>query len=690
MSRSTRSTPAPSAPPYQDESSSDAIDYGRLDSKTPGPPTRTRTKPPTVLKVPRDSRTASNEKPLPEPLVKSSRKSKADSSKGSYAPVPVAGELHSSSDEGSNSDFSDPENAQTASTGRGAAGGAHPQEHEFSDEEQEEEKEGRPLQTPAEKRKRTIMIALVGGLAVVILIAILVTIMLLHSKKSGSDDAKYSSSLNSTAGGEHSANSTSSHNSTMAHNSTSSHNATSSHGANSSISEIEDTSRTATALPTNGTAVHGVEETDSFASVKPTSNTDDGLHNLSGTQTNAAPTENADIAKSEAAAPSPTLSGGGPSEATKSPPSDENESALDSDRTSPQTRLGSDTAQGVTVSTPTATQPSDLDQTTAHKDDDHQTTDGRASQDPGVLLSTPEVNVFTPLPSPNPVVTLTPIDTPQGALPSEYLRPAPRPQVPDVGAPDQASLGGSAWWPVPTVAANPNLPDESAQKSTKWVGKATWFDPGQASRSCQTDYKDSDFVVAISTEIYGEPSSISTFCGAKIHVWNEYTNQTRTGTVLAACEDCQGPTDINLSQSLFSELDNPDIGVQWWFDDPLVEQQTIVDLSQYESTAQKPKKYETTAIFWKETGWKSSCGKTVEDDSLYLGLPLDLWSDPSTSSELCGKSVTVKNVETGSTIDAEVVEASNRTEYTTFTKHAFEQLGGVADDGELAVEFWFK
>lgn len=91
-------------------------------------------------------------------------------SKGSYAPVPVAGELHSSSDEGSNSDFSDPENAQTASTGRGAAGGAHPQEHEFSDEEQEEEKEGRPLQTPAEKRKRTIMIALVGGLAVVILI----------------------------------------------------------------------------------------------------------------------------------------------------------------------------------------------------------------------------------------------------------------------------------------------------------------------------------------------------------------------------------------------------------------------------------------------------------------------------------------------------------------------------------------
>lgn len=41
-------------------------------------------------------------------------------------------------------------------------------------------------------------------------------------------------------------------------------------------------------------------------------------------------------------------------------------------------------------------------------------------------------------------------------------------------------------------------------------------------------------------------------------------------------------------------------------------------------------------------------------------------------------------------IDAEVVEASNRTEYTTFTKHAFEQLGGVADDGELAVEFWFK
>lgn len=85
MSRSTRSTPAPSAPPYQDESSSDAIDYGRLDSKTPGPPTRTRTKPPTVLKVPRDSRTASNEKPLPEPLVKSSRKSKADSVRSSQS-----------------------------------------------------------------------------------------------------------------------------------------------------------------------------------------------------------------------------------------------------------------------------------------------------------------------------------------------------------------------------------------------------------------------------------------------------------------------------------------------------------------------------------------------------------------------------------------------------------------------------
>ncbi|GAA5909417.1 uncharacterized protein JCM6883_003935 [Sporobolomyces salmoneus] len=714
MPPSSKSVPSPSAPPLDsDEFSSDSFD-DKPPSKTPVPSTST-SKSPNVLKSSPSKSGGSSSKKTKEALVKSSKKTKADASKGAYAPVPLATAPPSFSD----SEFSsDPENQYPSSSRRTQPrAGGQTQFHDeevpnATDEEQEEEKEGRPAQTPQEKRKRMIWIFGAGGAAIVLIIAILVTIMLLHSGKSDSNETP-SHSLNSTE-----TNSTLAHDSSSAHNSTS-HNSTLSHGSNSSMS-LGDSSKVATALPTNGTAIHEIEETESVdlggkmsaASSSGSEDINTAVHtgSIATDSTQADPTGTMDLA------PLQTISFEGSLQSNESVAASTTYSVSSSylpggsDYSLDPTYLESDLDS---ISTPTAA-PSSSSGPLAS--DDHQSTDGGMMTNPlhsdqneayqpsssrEGLSNVPEQS-FALSRSFEPVTTATPTISSFGAIPTDYLRPAPLPQASDHGNsishPDQAhdepTHLGSAWWPAPTLAPGPSVPEHSEKnKSTKWVGKATWFDPNDAPKSCQLKYKETDFVVAISTEIYGDSQSVSTFCGAKVHVWNEFTNQTRNGTILAVCEDCEGPTDINLSQSMFSELDNPDIGVldvQWWFDDPLAEEQTTIDLSAYESTAQQPKKYETTAIFFKETGWKSSCGKVVEDDSLYVGLPLELWSDPTTpSNEYCGKTIKVKNVETGATIEAEVVEASNRTDYTTFTKHAFEKLGGNAETGELAVEFSF-
>ncbi|GAA5839412.1 hypothetical protein JCM11251_003971 [Rhodosporidiobolus azoricus] len=97
--------------------------------------------------------------------------------------------------------------------------------------------------------------------------------------------------------------------------------------------------------------------------------------------------------------------------------------------------------------------------------------------------------------------------------------------------------------------------------------------------------------------------------------------------------------------------------------------------------------YSTTAIWYAESGWVTSCGETLTDDANFVGLPLELYPNVNEKSDLCGKTVVATNSATGQNITATVIDASNRQDYTIFSPSAFTALGGVLETGELAITF---
>ncbi|GAA5935849.1 hypothetical protein JCM3775_007347 [Rhodotorula graminis] len=99
-------------------------------------------------------------------------------------------------------------------------------------------------------------------------------------------------------------------------------------------------------------------------------------------------------------------------------------------------------------------------------------------------------------------------------------------------------------------------------------------------------------------------------------------------------------------------------------------------------------KYTSTAIWWKEAGWVGSCGVEIKESDSVVALPLALYPDVRSKSSLCGSTVTVKSTQSGKTISATVVGASNRDDYTTFSKSAYVALEGDLDAGELAIEYY--
>ncbi|GAA5972194.1 hypothetical protein JCM3765_004406, partial [Sporobolomyces pararoseus] len=83
------------------------------------------------------------------------------------------------------------------------------------------------------------------------------------------------------------------------------------------------------------------------------------------------------------------------------------------------------------------------------------------------------------------------------------------------------------------------------------------------------------------------------------------------------------------------------------------------------------KTYTTTAIWYAETGWVGSCGESFSDDDLVIALPLELYPKTDEVSYLCGEKVSVTNDATGASITATVADASQRADFTIFTKAGY-------------------
>ncbi|GAA6061060.1 hypothetical protein JCM10212_000103 [Sporobolomyces blumeae] len=659
----------------------------------------------------RSSSTRKESKPVAkEPLVKPTKKGRVDTSRGTYAPLATPSSASQAPSPRSSSEFysSDPDLSPPPSSSvrrlqskrqANAAGTADAEknagrsrgEEDESELSQEEEEESRGPQTKEKKRKRTIWALALGAICV----AIVVTVFILHSPESSSGSGAV---LNSTISNDHL--------------------------DNSALPGDAD-STTTSGRAHNATSLSGDTETASTGSGHGTTLSSAGTDATSSTDTNLlSMTLTADDTTRHTA--EPTLSNEyGPKTGTGS-----GDTASDSPPvTSFNTVQPYSTVFGAT---------SRLTAPISYTNDDHGSTlltteiyspvtgilavgtdsspSLHQSSDPSVIFvdplltsspaTTPTIDSAGPTSTAHVLISATTDGRPSqagpplsweypslafgsanGAQPSETGSGAPNAveesSVPSRGSGATPSL--SLFWPVASETSSPlpgapqTIMEGESRNSTKWYGTAAKFSDRSRPTDCGVDYQEFDLTVALSQEL-------------RVHIWNEPTNQTRTALVVGSSLDCVGSTDLTMSGYLFQELahdgDDEKLQVQWWFDDASVVEDLDVDLSKYEvAKGSDPAVYETTAIFWKQDGWTGACGQTIAHDSMYMGLPLGLWPDPTVRSNLCGRKITVKNV-AGSKL--KIQDAANRTDYATFTKGAFEALGGDLDAGELAVSFSFS
>ncbi|GAA5843784.1 hypothetical protein JCM11251_006807 [Rhodosporidiobolus azoricus] len=95
------------------------------------------------------------------------------------------------------------------------------------------------------------------------------------------------------------------------------------------------------------------------------------------------------------------------------------------------------------------------------------------------------------------------------------------------------------------------------------------------------------------------------------------------------------------------------------------------------------------AIFYSEINWVGSCGVTIEADSPVIALPLSIYPEVTEPSSLCGEEVMVRNPANGQMVTLHVAGASNRSSYTLLPASIFQQIGGALADGEMDVQFRF-
>ncbi|KPV74107.1 uncharacterized protein RHOBADRAFT_50004 [Rhodotorula graminis WP1] len=170
--------------------------------------------------------------------------------------------------------------------------------------------------------------------------------------------------------------------------------------------------------------------------------------------------------------------------------------------------------------------------------------------------------------------------------------------------------------PAPRPAASASSPLASGVANVGWTGStqttssaeqgavakisttATWFSAGREPDSslfvivadqhlsaCQQTFADADMVAAVAPDIFGsDGSTVSTLCGAELHVWQPDSNVTISVKIGDVCNACPTPTALDLYQSAFlalapggaddaaAALDAGVLAVQWWFADTKVQQ----------------------------------------------------------------------------------------------------------------------
>ncbi|GAA5871032.1 hypothetical protein JCM16303_001671 [Sporobolomyces ruberrimus] len=118
------------------------------------------------------------------------------------------------------------------------------------------------------------------------------------------------------------------------------------------------------------------------------------------------------------------------------------------------------------------------------------------------------------------------------------------------------ALGLAAVVSAAPTRLNSTYPPSAIEKRS-YNGQATWYTQGGNPGACGAYSSDSDYIVALSSEMYGGGSK----CGKYIKVTNTDSGASATVKVADECPSCQGGESIDLSTAAFSALGNKDQGV---------------------------------------------------------------------------------------------------------------------------------
>ncbi|KAF8580870.1 hypothetical protein K439DRAFT_1619450 [Ramaria rubella] len=157
-------------------------------------------------------------------------------------------------------------------------------------------------------------------------------------------------------------------------------------------------------------------------------------------------------------------------------------------------------------------------------------------------------------PSPTPTPSSTPSSTP---APSPS--PSPSPKSPPPPKPSPAS---SSPAPAPSSSSDDGLSGIVGELFTG--GIATFFFQNGVAGACGTVHSDSDKIVALQTDTYGNGEH----CGKQIMIKDPSTGHTAFATVADECPTCNNKQCIDMSQGLFDEFATAadgEFNVEWGF-----------------------------------------------------------------------------------------------------------------------------
>jgi hypothetical protein len=194
--------------------------------------------------------------------------------------------------------------------------------------------------------------------------------------------------------------------------------------------------------------------------------------------------------------------------------------------------------------------------TSTDTDDDNEGDDCDEGDEDQSSSSTPTPSTIT-----SQSTSATPSSTPK---PTSTHKPKPKP-TPSPTSTEQPKQ------PAPTSSSvsqpKPDTTDTASGSSQVFTGgHATFFYQNGVAGACGTVHSDSDMIVALDQQRYGDSGARSQFCGKTVAITGR--GKTEYAVVADDCPTCDNENSLDMSVGLFNKFATPDVGefdISWQF-----------------------------------------------------------------------------------------------------------------------------